>query len=124
MKNAFTTLTLLLSLGVFAQNRSIDFIDNDLKAAQAKSKETGKIIFVDAYTTWCGPCKWMSKHMFTNDTIADFFNQNFVNLKMDMEKEGDGVEMAKWYGIRSYPTLIFLDADGNMLHRLSGAHHH
>ena len=48
--------TLLISSILVAQNRSIDFVDNDFAAAKAKAKQQNKLLFVDAYTTWCGPC--------------------------------------------------------------------
>ena len=103
-----------------AQDNSIEFIDNDFAKAKEAAKKSGKLIFVDAYTTWCGPCKWMAANKFTNDTIAEFYNKNFISLKMDMEK-GDGKEMAKSYNVRAYPTLLFLDAEGNLVHRKVGA---
>jgi len=103
-----------------AQNRSIEFIDNDFDKAKNAAKTQGKLIFVDAYTTWCGPCKWMAANKFTNDTIADFYNRNFISLKMDMEK-GEGIELAKKYNVKAYPTLLFLDAEGNIVHRTVGA---
>ena len=85
--------TLLISIFTMAQDNSIEFIDNDFAKAKEAAKKSGKLIFVDAYTTWCGPCKWMAANKFTNDTIAEFYNKNFISLKMDMEK-GDGKEMA------------------------------
>ena len=112
--------TLLISIFTMAQDNSIEFIDNDFAKAKEAAKKSGKLIFADAYTTWCGPCKWMAANKFTNDTIAEFYNKNFISLKMDMEK-GDGKEMAKSYNVRAYPTLLFLDAEGNLVHRKVGA---
>jgi thiol-disulfide isomerase/thioredoxin len=74
---------------------------------------------MDAYTSWCGPCKWMAKEIFTNDTVADFFNKNFVNAKIDMEK-GEGPEIAKMYKVMCYPNLLFIDGDGKLVHRGAG----
>jgi len=42
----------------------------------AMAKQENKLIFLDAYASWCGPCKWMAANMFTNDTIADYYNKN------------------------------------------------
>ncbi|MCB0661206.1 MAG: thioredoxin family protein [Saprospiraceae bacterium] len=78
-----------------------------------------KMIFVDAYTTWCGPCKAMSKNVFTDGKVGAFYNENFVNVKVDMEK-GIGLELARKYKVRAYPTLLYLDNQGNELHRAVG----
>lgn len=110
----------VVSLSTFAQNRSIEFIDNSLSTALEEAKKSNKLIFIDAYTTWCGPCKWMAANKFTNDTIADYFNENFVNLKLNMEK-GDGKSFAKDYSVKVFPTLLFIDASGNVVHKKVGA---
>lgn len=120
MKNLFLSLTLLFSFSVIAQNRQINFETGDLASVFAKAKKENKLIFVDAMTTWCGPCKHMAKHVFTNDTVADYFNTNFVNLKFDMEK-GEGIDFAKKYDVNCFPNLMFLDANGNVVHRQAGS---
>lgn len=77
-------------------------------------------IFVDCYTSWCGPCKILAKEVFTQDSVADFFNRNFVCIKMDMEKEGKPL-MTK-YGVHAFPTLLFIvPQSGKVQHRLVGA---
>jgi thioredoxin-related protein len=102
-----------------AQNRQIEFEHGDFASVKARAKKENKNIFVDAYTSWCGPCKWMAKNIFTNDTAADHFNKNFVCYKLDMEK-GEGLEFAKTYTVQCYPTLIILDAEGKLIHRTAG----
>ena len=70
---------LFLSQVLFAQNEelAINFIDNDFDKALTKAKDQEKIIFIDAYTTWCGPCKMMDREVFTDSAIGDFYNENF-----------------------------------------------
>lgn len=116
----FSFVLVLFSTISYSQNRKIEFESGSFADLKAKAKKENKIIFIDAYTTWCGPCKWMDKNIFTNDTVADYFNSTFVNAKIDMEK-GEGLEIAKNYNVQCYPTYLFLDADGNMLHRLAGS---
>ena len=98
MKNFFLSLSLIITVSLFAQNRQITFETGNLASVFEKAKKENKLIFVDAFTTWCGPCKHMAKHVFTNDTVADYYNANFVNLKLDMEK-GEGLDFAKKYDI-------------------------
>lgn len=86
----------------------------------AKAKKEKKYVFLDAYTTWCGPCKWMDKNVFPEASVGEFFNKNFVNAKIDMEK-GEGIDIAKTYEIQAYPTYIFVDGDGKLVHRLVGS---
>jgi thioredoxin-related protein len=114
---AFTAVSFSLVLN--SQNREISFEHGDVASVLAKAKKENKLIFIDAYTSWCGPCKWMASNVFTNDTVADYFNKNFVNYKLDMEK-GEGVEMAKKYDVRCYPNLLFIDGDGKLVHRGAG----
>ncbi len=114
-----TILFLFINI-VYAQNRSIVFETGKWQEIKDKAKKENKIIFVDCYTTWCGPCKWMSKNIFTNDTAADFYNNSFICAKFDMEK-GEGLDIAKEYGIKAYPTFIFIDGDGKLVHRGCGS---
>jgi thiol-disulfide isomerase/thioredoxin len=103
----------------YTQNRSIIFESGKWQEIKDKAKKENKLIFVDCYTTWCGPCKSMSKNIFTNDTVADFFNKNFICAKFDMEKD-EGLMLSKEYNINRYPTFIFADGDGNLVHRGCG----
>ncbi len=85
-----------------------------------KSKKAPELIFIDCYTTWCGPCKKMSDEVFTQKSIGEFFNANFLNLKIDMEK-GEGITVAKEYNIKAYPTFLILDSDGKEINRIIGS---
>ncbi len=87
---------------------------------KAKAKAENKIIFMDAFTTWCGPCKWMVKNVFTNDTVANYYNSTFVNAKIDMEA-GEGKELAIQYSIQAYPSLLYIDSNGEIVHRAAGS---
>ncbi len=102
---------------VFAQG--IAFEHGTLAEAFAKAKKENKLIFVDTYTEWCGPCKRLSKEVFPQEKVGDYFNSRFVSIKIDAEK-GEGIEYAKKYQIKTYPTLMFLSANGDVLYRIRG----
>lgn len=120
MKNIFFIASFLLTtLITIAQNREIKFETGSFEEVKAKAKRENKLIFVDAYTTWCGPCKWMAKSVFTNDTVADYFNTNFIATKIDMEK-GEGIEFRKKYQVFCFPNLLFINSDGEVIHRRGG----
>lgn len=84
------------------------------------ANKQNKLIFVDCYTSWCGPCKMMAKTTFTEKEVGTFFNQHFVNVKLDMEKE-PGIALKKKFGVSAYPTLLFLGANQNIVHKSVGA---
>ena len=96
------------------------FQELTLKDGLAKAKEEGKFVFVDCYTSWCGPCRLMSDKIFPLKDVGEYLNDRYVNLKFDMEK-GEGVEIAKDYKVNSYPTFLVLDVDGTLICRLVGA---
>lgn len=116
--SAAAALLLFVAAGT-AQNRSIQFQTGKWSEILAKAKQENKPLFVDAYTVWCGPCKWLAKNIFTNDKVADFYNNNFVCVKINME-EGEGIELAKKWGVRGYPTLLYFNNDGEIMHRTCG----
>ncbi len=87
---------------------------------KAKAKRENKMIFFDAYTVWCGPCKYLEKNVYTDAGVAAYYNQYYISVKFDMEK-GEGVELAKEFSIDSYPTLLFFSPDGKLVHKYIGA---
>ncbi|MCE3278284.1 MAG: hypothetical protein K0S44_475 [Bacteroidetes bacterium] len=113
----FIGIFLLFAANSFSQ---INFEHGSFAEIKAKAKTEHKLIFIDAFTTWCGPCKWMAKNVFTNDTVASFFNKTFVNAKIDMEA-GEGLEIAKIYKINVYPSLLFINENGDLIHRVAGS---
>lgn len=116
-------ITLFLTAVLFASTAfagGIKFEDGNWQATLDKAKKEKKLVFLDAYTTWCGPCKWMSKNVFTDDAVGAYYNSNFVNAKMDMEK-GEGLDIAEKYGINVYPSLLWINGDGEVVHRVCGA---
>ncbi|MDR1274096.1 MAG: thioredoxin family protein [Odoribacteraceae bacterium] len=100
------------SVGVYWEHLSLE---EALKAA----KKSNKYIFVDCYTTWCGPCKYMADNIFTRADVGEFFNERFINVKFDMES-GEGPEMAKRYHVSAYPTFLILHPDGTVRHKIVG----
>ncbi|MFN3852526.1 MAG: thioredoxin family protein [Spirosomataceae bacterium] len=115
----FAVFTLLIAANTFAQT-GIKFAHGTWKQAVQQAKKEKKLIFLDAYTTWCGPCKMLQANVFPDKELGDFYNQNFINVKMDMES-AEGERLAAMYPLRGYPTLFFIDPNnGKVVKELLG----
>ncbi|AZS28651.1 thioredoxin family protein [Butyricimonas faecalis] len=102
----------------------IHFMDNQpWQEVLKQAKEQNKMIFMDCYTVWCGPCKVLAKEIFSQKKVGDFFNAHFVNVKYDMEK-GDGKMLQKKYEkyIIGYPSMLLINSDGEVIHQMAGFH--
>ncbi|MBW4891813.1 thioredoxin family protein [Mucilaginibacter sp. HMF5004] len=93
------------------KNDQINFIEDAWNTALKKAAAENKYIFVDAYATWCGPCKMLKATTFKDKKVAEFFNKNFINVSMDMEK-GIGPKLAAEWQMQAYPTLIIFNPKG------------
>lgn len=111
-------LSLLVGAAAMTSNAQTDFrhisFDEALKAAQQEQK----MLFVDFYTDWCGPCKKMSAEVFPQKNVGDYMNKNFVSLKLNAEKEG--AELAQKYKVAAYPTFVIIGADGKEITKVTG----
>ncbi|ATP55274.1 hypothetical protein CPT03_01740 [Pedobacter ginsengisoli] len=123
---------LCLFVGMEVKSQGINFEKNlNWDQIQAKAKEQNKYIFVDAYTTWCGPCKAMSAEIFPKKEVGDFINDKFISVKIQMDKTKSDDEFIKsWYAdaksldqqynITAYPTILFFSPEGNLAGRSVG----
>lgn len=107
---AFLTTSFCLNSGSAGAivDEKINFLKGDLETAGQKAKEEEKLIFVDTYADWCRPCKMMDKQVFTDENVIEYFNDNFVAVKIDGEK-GNGPDFMKKYNIRAYPTFVIME---------------
>lgn len=120
MRKIILLIAILFPFALSAQdNVGINFEKGSWSEALEKAKQTGKPIFLDCYTTWCGPCKKMAAEVFVEKNVGDYFNANFINMKIDMEK-GEGIELRKKYQISVFPTLLFIDSSGEVIGRMIG----
>lgn len=108
----------LLPFCIYASG--INFTQDNWDNIMELAKEQDKIIFLDAYAEWCGPCKLMSAKVFTDTEVGSFFNNNFINVKIDMEK-GEGLKLRAQYQITAYPTLLFITPNGEIIQKKIGA---
>lgn len=112
-------ILLLLPLSLLGQS-GIQFKDMSWETALNEAKKTNKLIFLDAYATWCAPCKTLEKYTFTDAAVGALFNSTFINVRFDMEQY-PGLELAEKYQVNVYPTLLFINGNGELVHRGCGA---
>jgi len=126
MKNFLYYTFLILALaGIYFYNNpivdfkadkaeGIHFQRGDWNQALSLARKENKLIFLDIYATWCGPCKKLKSHSFSNNRVGSFFNTHFINVSMDGEK-GEGAMLSAQYNLNSYPSLYFIDGTGKVV---------
>lgn len=118
MKKIISGISIVCFIALSAQE-TIQFQELPFKDIIAKAKKEKKLVFIDAYASWCGPCKMMEKNVFPQKSVREYFNTNFINARFDMEK-GEGRDLAAKFGVRSYPTYLFLNGEGELVSRNTG----
>jgi thioredoxin-related protein len=116
-------LVFLISLFCFTLTISaqgIQFSSGNWESVLQTAKAQNKLVFIDVFTSWCGPCKHMAKETFTKKSVGDFFNSHFINYRVDAEK-GEGVTIAKKYGVHAYPTCMFITSSGEVAYKFLGS---
>ncbi len=124
MMNKFLKITGLLLVNLIfttgvSHAQGIDFKDVGFEEALHQADSQNKLIFIDFYTDWCGPCKALARGPFMDKKLGDFYNQNFINLKLNAEK--GGIKAARKYRVNSYPTLLFVNAQGEIVYKVTGS---
>jgi uncharacterized protein YyaL (SSP411 family) len=119
MKNIVMFICCILPLWTKAQNKEINFQTfENWRQVLAKARSENKTIFIDAYATWCGPCKKMDADVYTDPKVAEFVNKNFIAIKVQMDQnKSDPNQIKSWYGYASQikkkniivamPTFLF-----------------
>lgn len=120
--------TLLLAIAMLATvqltiakegEEGIKFFKGTWEEALKAAKKSNKLLFVDAYATWCGPCKMMAKKVFVKKEVGDYYNKNFIPVKIDVESK-TGRPLASKYQVKAMPTYLFVDGNGALVYRKLG----
>lgn len=119
-KLMLVSILIILSTGLTkAQSDGIKFFHGTVDQLFAEAKKQDKLIFVDCYASWCGPCKWMAANVFTDPAVGEYFNKTFICYKLDMEK-GEGPDFDERYPVAAYPTFMFIKHDGTRVYTVVG----
>jgi thiol-disulfide isomerase/thioredoxin len=114
--SVFVIFSLAFLFSITSDGQKIIFNDISLEAAKLLAKEKNKNIFIDTYADWCVPCKQMEKE-FLKPSIANFFNEAYINVKINVESSLYANEYRKAFDIVFLPTLIIIDANGNIKYK-------
>lgn len=119
---SFPLILFYLAMACSPKSVPMSFTQDNEKTIEVILQEAStnkKLIFVDIYTSWCGPCKWMDANVFIDEEVVKKFNKSYINYKVNGESF-DGVNLCLKYRVDSYPTYLFLNAKGEVVHRLEG----
>ena len=138
-KSIIIPLFLMLFMGPWIQAQEIQWLSWEEAVQRSVSDENPKKLFVDVYTDWCGWCKKMDKDTFQNPEVAKYMQENFYMVKLNAEGkepiEYNGksfkfiasgrtgyheLAVALLQGKLTYPTVVFLDEQRNMLSPVPG----
>lgn len=125
-------IILLMALGIYGFSKAekvevinsengIQFFEGNFEQALFEAKAANKLVFVDVYAKWCGPCKLLKRTTFKDEEVGTYFNANFINIAVDGETK-EGKELLRKYNVRSYPSLLIVDGDGEVKTRATGYH--
>ncbi|NJX16200.1 thioredoxin family protein [Tamlana crocina] len=137
-------LLLIVAAGFMSLNataQKINWVSFD--EALALQKKNPKKIMVDMYTNWCGPCKMLDKNTFQNPEVADYVNEHYYAVKFNAEgnavvnykdksftnpnydqakanRRNSAHELARYFQISAYPTIVFLDENADVIAPIRG----
>lgn len=115
-----TAIACFASVVLQANAQDVQFFQGDWQALNAAAELQNKIIMVDAYTDWCGPCKEMDKVMFhDNPRVSEYINTHFLAYKVDCERDF-GLVFSRKFKVSGYPSLLFFNAKGQLIERQLG----
>ncbi len=97
----------------------IEYFKGTFKEALEKAKKEGKMVFIDSYTSWCGPCKHLKNNILPNESLAQYINEKYVPLAINIER-GEGPRLKRKYPHYTFPTLLFIKSDGRLKNKFSG----
>lgn len=111
-------LCVLTVFSFFCAMSQTNFRNLTYEQAVSVAKAENKLLFLDFYTVWCGPCKMMAKEVFPQKMVGDYMNERFVCIQLDAEKEGK--ELRRQFKVMFYPTFIGIDTTGKEVLRMEG----
>jgi thiol:disulfide interchange protein len=116
---AFVTF---LSASVIAFSARAEHVDweHNYDHALEQAKKDKKLVMVDVYTDWCGWCKKLDQVVYKDKAVEEKLGKDFVAVKINPEMNSKNAKLAKEFGTRGYPHIVFADADGKKIAEIRG----
>ncbi|MCR9011551.1 thioredoxin family protein [Gabonibacter chumensis] len=111
--------SMLLLIPWVSKGQGIRFFEGTYDEALAEAKKQNKLLFVDAYADWCGPCKQMAEKVFTLKTAGDYFNRHFICYKLNIDHP-ENKSFVRAQQIKSVPVLFFVNGGGKVVKQQLG----
>ena len=111
--------TLLALLVTLSAHGEINFLRGALSEAVKRSETEKKPVMIDFITDWCRWCDTLDARTYSDPGVSSYVSEHVIPIKIDAEK-GEGIEIAKKYGVSAYPTIIFIRSDGEEIDRILG----
>ena len=118
MNRSLLTMTIVL-ITVSVRAAAMNW-ETSYDTALEKAKKDKKLVMVDVYTDWCGWCKKLDRDTYSDKTVQETLVKNFVTVKINPEKSKKNGELARQFGTRGYPHIVFLDDSGKKFGEVSG----
>ncbi|MGY0391708.1 thioredoxin family protein [Bizionia sp. KMM 8389] len=141
MRNLYYSLLLIVCFSSVGIAQEINWIT--LEEAVALQKKEPRKIMIDMYTNWCGPCKMLDRNTFQNKDVATYVNKHYYAVKFNAEgndtvnfngktysnpgydpakanRRNSGHQLARYFSVQAYPTIVYLDEDANLLAPVAG----
>ncbi len=112
-------ISYLIALFAFSVQAQITFQEGEWNALLQQAEESENLVFIYAYAQWCEPCQEMEEYIFADLEVSNFYNQNFINVALDMEAY-PGVDLAEQFAVGAYPSFLFVNAENQVVHRGCG----
>lgn len=98
----------------------LSYFVTDYDRALSEARNNNKLILVDLYADWCGPCRQIDAKVFDNPQVRHVLTNHFISVKIDVDKPGRNNELANQFGTRSIPHVVFLNSAGEKLYEFTG----
>lgn len=87
-----------------------------LTSSIQQAKQEGKLVIIDFYASWCAPCRWMEEKTYADPDVIKFIQKYYILVKADLDQT-DGFDLFNQFGVTSLPTMLLINADGEILQR-------
>ena len=114
-------LLLIFGLAVTMAEAQVRWVEGSTDAVREMALKADKLVFIDLYADWCGPCRMMEERVFKREDVGDYFDRHFVAAKYNVDRP-TGRALMQRYGRGSIPFYLIFNTEGELLGSILGAY--